>query len=718
MLEINMIATGTLAELQSKITGVGISLAASLGLAGALFASVAVVSILSLVVFVPNATFRPNVYFDNPVNVTPVDGLFLDTAGNIKMIISVGLSSNDTAVQAGGEAVELVEVGTNATVQLRAANYTTGEVVRATITPTFEGLVKDAVPGGQIASNQVLHAGGTAEDAFEAEIITTGPTPYLQNHRVHMHSVTEFVVDDSTPGLRRISLVPSPVQNTTCFNPSYMEWGDGSIVLNCTDGPALGVPNGLATLGPDGKIRFEQLPQTFTADFLGVYNPLTNQPPLSNASCTAGLEFYYVSEFAGPVSLGSVTSLNNKDILICYNGTWSKVMDLSSALGTLFGRSGSVTPQLGDYPPSLIPVNNGTLDDVQNGVFALHASSSVLSTSPPVVGASEQISVAGAYVQLANLSIYGGADTTFSTGVRNAQFNRKAQLVGTGVSTGLVSDVDGTAGEVFATGTSDIVLSLGQDIHPAANVTYGSVYLTRTGSNTFSVGFTASGTGTAFVPAGDGRAIMDGINNNLGFPEINGAISGYKSFSLSPLITAVNLRFFPTMNQDNVGIIERPSGMSSNIVSHAPPTAGVSGQQYTSDGTNNVFWQNAPNVLQWASYTPTITAVGGGTQTLIAARYRGAFTVGEVMEVQVRYRIVSTGTPYSALTTCSLPFGNVASYSFPQGHIRGLLSGTTSLGFTGFVQDSFSSNQVIFAVQDGNYPLTMDVYATFHYVIA
>lgn len=713
-----MIATGTLAELQSKITGVAISLAASLGLAGVLFASVAVVSILSYVVFVPNATFVPNTYFDNPVNVTPIDGLFLDTSGNIKMIISVGLTSNDTAVQAGGEAVELVEVGTNATVQLRTANYTTGEFVRATITPTFEGLVKAVAAGGPIPSDQVLHAGGTAEDAFEAEIITTASTPYLQNHRVHMHSVSEFVVDDSTPGLRRISLVPSPVQNTSCFNPSYVEWADGSIVTNCTDGPALGVPNGLATLGPDGKIRFEQLPQTFTADFLGVYDPITNQPPLSNASCTAGLEFYYVSEFAGPVSLGSVTSLNNKDILICYNGTWSKVVDLSSALGTLFGRSGSVTPQLGDYTPPLIPVNNGTLDDVQNGVFALHAASSVLSTSPPVAGAAEQISIVNAYVQLGNVSLHNGVGTTYSTGMRNAQFNRKAQLVGAGASSGVVSDVDGTAGEIFATGTTDIVLSLGQDIHPAANVTFGSVYLTQTQSTTFSVGLTASGAGTAFIPAGNGRAIMDGANNDLSLPEINGAISGYKTFSLSPLITATNLQFYPTMNQDNLGEVLRPSGMASNIVSHAPPDAGVSGQQYTSDGTNNVFWQNAPNVFQWISYTPTITAIGGGTQTLIAARYRGAFTAGEVMEVEVRYRIVSTGTPYSALTVCSLPFGTIASYSFPQGRIRGLMSGGTSLGFTGFVQDGFSSSEVIFAVQNGNYPLTMDVYATFHYVVA
>src|SRR5690606_2877181 len=112
---------------------------------------------------------------------------------------------------------------------------------------------------------------------------------------------------------------------------------------------------------------------------------------------------------------------------------------------------------------------------------------------------------------------------------------------------------------------------------------------------------------------------------------------------------------YPTANLDNVGGILLPTGMSSNIVSHAPPTPGVLGQQYTSDGTNNVQWQNAPNVFQWTSYTPTISPAGGGSQTLIAARYRGAFTVGEIIEVEVRYRIVSSGTPYSALTTCSLP---------------------------------------------------------------
>lgn len=712
-----MIATETLTSLQSKITSVTISLAGSIGLSVVLFSSIAIVSILSLVLFVPQATFAPNIYFENPTNVTPIDGLFFDTSGNIKMIISVNLTSDDTAVQAGGEAVELIEIGTNATVQLRTANYTAGEFIRATITPTSEGLNKEVASGGQIPSDQVLHAGGTAEDAFEAEIITTTTTPYLQNHRVHVHSITEFVVDDSTPGVRRISLVPSPVQNTTCLNPSYIEWGDGSIVLNCTDGPALGVPNGLATLGPDGKILFEQLPQTFTADFLGVYDPITNQPALSNASCTVGLEFYYVAEFAGSVSLGSVTTLNNKDILICYNGTWSKVMDLSSALGTLFGRGGSVVPQLGDITPPLIPVNNGTLEDVEDGVFALHAASSVLSTSAPIVGATEQISATGAYLQLGNVSLHNGVGTTYNTGVRNAQFNRKAQLVGIGASTGLVFDVDGTAGEIFATGTSDIVLSLGQDIHPAANVTYGAVYLSWSTFPSVATGVIASGSGEARIPAGNGRALMDGINTGLSQTEIEG-ISGYKTFLLSPLITAISLQFYPTANKDNGATMDRPTGMTSNIVSHAPPTPGVSGQQYSSDGTNDVQWQNAPNVFQWTSYTPTISAAGGGTQTLIAARYRGALTVGEIIEVEVRYRITTIGTPYSTSTTCSLPFGNVAAYSFPQGRIRGFLSGQTSLGFTGFVQDGFSANQVIFAVQQGNYPLTMDVYATFHYVVA
>ncbi len=122
--------------------------------------------------------------------------------------------------------------------------------------------------------------------------------------------------------------------------------GAGALIINGdieVSGSAtlgnVGLANGIASLGSDGKLSASQIPSSLTGAvvFKGTWNASTNTPTLADGSGTAGWQ--YAVSVGGTVNLGSgsITFVAGDNII--YNGTiWQRIpASTVAAAGTLTG---------------------------------------------------------------------------------------------------------------------------------------------------------------------------------------------------------------------------------------------------------------------------------------------------------------------------------------------------------------------------------------------
>lgn len=88
--------------------------------------------------------------------------------------------------------------------------------------------------------------------------------------------------------------------------------------------------------------------------YQGTWNASTNTPALSSGSCNLSTEGdYYVVATAGSTDLSGITTWNVGDWAICDGTAWSRIQT-SDAIASVFGRTGAVTAQAGDYAAAQI----------------------------------------------------------------------------------------------------------------------------------------------------------------------------------------------------------------------------------------------------------------------------------------------------------------------------------------------------------------------------
>ncbi|GAA0561494.1 MDR/zinc-dependent alcohol dehydrogenase-like family protein [Chitinophaga japonensis] len=112
-----------------------------------------------------------------------------------------------------------------------------------------------------------------------------------------------------------------------------------------------GTANGVATLDASSKVPLSQIPESLlgAVNYQGTYNASTNTPALPTAA-SGNKGWYYV------VSVGGTQqSLNLQpgDWVISNGSSWGKV-DNNNAVTSVFGRTGAVTAQSGDYTTSQV----------------------------------------------------------------------------------------------------------------------------------------------------------------------------------------------------------------------------------------------------------------------------------------------------------------------------------------------------------------------------
>lgn len=112
-----------------------------------------------------------------------------------------------------------------------------------------------------------------------------------------------------------------------------------------------GASNGVATLDGTGRIPSSQLPLD-ALQYKGSWDASTNTPTLSDGVGTLG-DFYIVS-VGGTQDLGSGNITFNSGDWAIYNGSiWEKSPN-SNSVDSVFGRTGTVTAQNGDYTASQV----------------------------------------------------------------------------------------------------------------------------------------------------------------------------------------------------------------------------------------------------------------------------------------------------------------------------------------------------------------------------
>jgi hypothetical protein len=133
----------------------------------------------------------------------------------------------------------------------------------------------------------------------------------------------------------------------------------------------LGVANGIATLDGSGKVPVSQLPSAVMT-YEGVWNASTNSPTLADGSGDAGM--VYRVGTAGSQDLGSGSISFAVGDYVIYNGTIWEKSDTTDAVASVFGRTGIVTAQSGDYTASQItntPAGNISATTVQAAIDEL-----------------------------------------------------------------------------------------------------------------------------------------------------------------------------------------------------------------------------------------------------------------------------------------------------------------------------------------------------------
>lgn len=125
----------------------------------------------------------------------------------------------------------------------------------------------------------------------------------------------------------------------------------GTGVVRSTNGEVVGtygygLANGVATLDSGGKIPAAQLPSS-VMEYKGTWNASTNTPTLADGTGDNG--DVYLVNVAGSQNLGSGTISFAVGDWVVYNGTiWQKSLN-SNAVASVFGRTGTITAQEGDY---------------------------------------------------------------------------------------------------------------------------------------------------------------------------------------------------------------------------------------------------------------------------------------------------------------------------------------------------------------------------------
>lgn len=645
--------------------------------------AVSVVSILSAVALIPigivsintiqSSGYSPPAYFSGTQFFSRVASMIVDPQGYIKNITAgAAVGTNTTTYTAGGEAVEFDVVGATTEVRIKERVLTPGFYRAAVAELTAEGVVETIADGLPIPSTAVEGDAGPISDSLAAEFVLSQASASHPGARVPAYDPLHFDVDVSTPGLYAVSMLPSPAANTVCTHPVLIVFGDGVRVELCLSGPAPGAAGGAVPLNGLGVVPMMYIPDVIESRYRGLWDANANAPALSNATCESNDLFYYTVSVNGSSELGGLTTWVSRDLAVCLNGTWVRVGCLSTGVVAFKGRVGAVVPESGDYTPDLLPVNNGTLEDLVLAPIVVATGTLVLPNSQVLDGDEIAVSVTGATVSLTDSPYWppGGTNTTgYVTGLV-AQTNGLVDEVDTVPNA--VLTVAGTANQVLVSGTNNVTVSLPQPYTTTSNVSFASVAI---GARTIR----AVPGGQATIPnVGTSNFVMDAGTQSIG---------GTKRFGDKPVVLSDNGLLLNTGDNLYRVRVRAAANASSHLSVRHPPDQGASGNIVRTDGAGNLSWGTSPAGTDWVSFTPSITgALNVASSAVQFAFYQTTGASGAFVEVIMCVQISRVNGNLRTFLEIGSPAG--AQNEATAGAGRGILrESTIGSQLTGYVEN-------------------------------
>jgi hypothetical protein len=138
-------------------------------------------------------------------------------------------------------------------------------------------------------------------------------------------------------------------QVTAVSSSSITPAGIGAVATT-----AVGAANGVASLDSGGKVPTAQLPESVLGamSYQGTWNATTNSPSIPSAA-SGNKGYYYKVSVAGTTSVDGTTDWQVGDWIVSNGTSWDKI-DNSELVTSVFGRTGAITAQTGDYTVSQI----------------------------------------------------------------------------------------------------------------------------------------------------------------------------------------------------------------------------------------------------------------------------------------------------------------------------------------------------------------------------
>jgi plastocyanin len=301
--------------------------------------------------------------------------------------------------------------------------------------------------------------------------------------------------------------------------PTYTSAGDfifntgnsvGALVLNgdleVTGAATLGnvgIANGIASLGSDGKLTTSQIPSSLTGAvvFKGTWNASTNTPTLADGSGTAGWEYAVSTGGTRNLGSGSITFVAGDYVI--YNGTiWQQIPSSTvAAAGTLTGTTLNATV-VSSSLTSVGTLLNLTVTNTITGSVSGNAGT-----------VTSGVYTSGTYSDPSWLTL-----TKSKVGLGNVANESKATMFTSPTFTGTVTL--GAVGDLSITGgtTGQVLTTNGSGTLSWTTVSSGSTYTLPTASNSvlggikIGTGLSIDGSGVVSA-AGGGATSLDGLSD-------------------------------------------------------------------------------------------------------------------------------------------------------------------------------------------------------------
>lgn len=648
-----------------------------------------------------DSVFSPANVYSEPQNVSFFGSMLLSKPGKvIEYTTTLPPANTSVLVVGGGDAVEVSGASPVFTVGLRTRSITPGTYECANVVATMEGAIDEVSSGVPFPAETIEHGSGSVADALSSPFLTHASAPFLTNESVFSLNPQDFIVNTATPGLYEVSIAPSAVASQTCTFPVFISFADGVKVSACVSGPAPGTIGGAVLLDGSGKIPSSFLPSVIESRYRGLWDAGTNTPGLEMADCTPQSAFYYTVSLAGNITLGQFFSFQPRDLIVCFEGTWSQIACMGSGVDSFNSRLADVVPEAGDYTATLIRFNNGTLQDFSDAPLIVWQSTTLFPNSELLSVEEMEFTINNATIGLATRFLESDNETVISGYISGLTVDDAGTVVIIGNTADPVVSIVGTTNQINASPGPEVTLSLPQDWDVDSDAefrtfTLGSKQIVSDGASP--IHFPDVGASSPLMT--ESAQTADGLKTLLNQPTVLGG-------------NGVRVQRGP--NDGSMTIRPSPS-MSADLDVYLPPTEGVSGQVFRTDGVSQMDWTTISST-QWVAFTPSVvTSTNVASVVSISGFFTGNLTPGSLIEAIVRVQVTRVDNSLTTSVTFTVPT-NVQTTLVSAS--RGRVVEDGPIDMYGYVQQGFGPNEMRIIVRGTTGSKNGHLFAHFFYVVA